>query len=632
MKRRLSSWGFLALSLFALSTRASDEAPRVDPEWERVQLESTVNDRAKSVVAAFTSGQQFIVQTTITLKPIANLPVKAMAKIETEGNVKTAEQEVSLSKLDMSAPVFEKLMAGHGAPGDAENGIFARIQKVTIRASVPGFVMANGKDGLEKQLTAVGKLTPKTPVSVTVEEWTAPRNREEDSWTWKQWLREFRGAIGVVAGNLVVALFLVLIGWRILAAYRSLESKKIALMEAANALETEKNKPAITEIEETGHVEIEAESKNPYESEKLVEIEGADTGYERFKKLMATDPEMASGMVRQWITSAEKNGPFEALLSLPQFVDPKALMNLFSYLTLMERKAWKSILGERVSGPTAVEAKLADAFISRQIVDAIMIPTPVSDVEFKGLLQTLTFKDCFSLISSEIELAPALINFLPTAIVSRVYALLPQEQADQITLLSVKMKESEIQAKVETLKQKVRDLASGKTVISGTPFVENIAELLRTVSGEKEKSIWNALIEAREVSVIRGAALKVFPAHLILKLKPGVLKQAIDRFNTVKKAEFIYLQSEQDRKFYLEICGKEGSKVRDMIEYELNQIPSNEIRKQKVMKQAGLLQREYQDIIRGLVVTDDAVREAADEIVKEWIGQVVPEESFAQAA
>jgi hypothetical protein len=50
------------------------------------------------------------------------------------------------------------------------------------------------------------------------------------------------------------------------------------------------------------------------------------------------------------------------------------------------------------------------------------------------------------------------------------------------------------------------------------------------------------------------------------------------------------------------------------------------------MKQAGLLQREYQDIIRGLVVTDDAVREAADEIVKEWIGQVVPEESFAQAA
>jgi hypothetical protein len=347
---------------------------------------------------------------------------------------------------------------------------------------------------------------------------------------------------------------------------------------------------------------------------------------------MASDPEMASGMIRQWITSSEKNGPFEALLSLPQYMEPKALMNLFAYLTLNERKSWKAILSERVSGPTPAEAKLADLFISRQIVDAIMIPTPVSDLEFKGLLQGLTFKDCFSLISNEPELAPALINFLPTAIVSRIYALLPQEQADQITLSSVKMKEAEIERNVETLKGKVKDLASGKVVISGTPFVENIAELLRTVAGEKEKSIWNALIEAREVTVMRAAALKVFPAHLILKLKPAVLKQAIDRFNTVKKAEFIYLQSEQDRKFYLEICGKEGSKIRDMIEYELNQIPANEVRKQKVVKQAGHLQREFLDLIRGLVITEDSVRESADEIIRQWIEQVVPGESFAQAA
>jgi len=47
------------LMAFSLSTRAADEPSRPDPEWERVQLESTVNERAKSVIGAFTSGQQW---------------------------------------------------------------------------------------------------------------------------------------------------------------------------------------------------------------------------------------------------------------------------------------------------------------------------------------------------------------------------------------------------------------------------------------------------------------------------------------------------------------------------------------------------------------------------------------------
>ena len=627
MRLLRSLWLPLSLMTVVLTTWAADEATRVDPEWERVQLETTVNERAKSVISAFTSGQQFIVQTSITLRPLQTGPSKALVKMEDASGNTTAEQEVFLSKLDMSAPVFEKLISNQGGPSDPEASVFARIQKVEIRASVPKFVLISGKDALQKQLTAVGKLTSKTPVTVAVEEWIAPpKAHEEDSWTIKQWIREFRASIGVVVGNLVVALFLFFIGWRLISAYRSLEGKKISLMEAANALEAEKSRAAAAEEE------VAVETKDSHDSDEAYEIDGLDSGFERFGKLIVNDPEMASGLVRQWISGAEKNGPFEALLSLPQFIDPKALMNLFTYLTLSERKAWKTILSDRMTGPKGHEAKLADAFISKQIVDAIMMPAPVSDTEFKGLIQSLTFKDCFSLISNDISLAPVLINFLPTAIVSRIYALLPQEQADQITLLSVKLKESEIQEKLETLKSKVKDLASGKTVTSGTPFVENIAELLRTVSGEKEKSIWNALIEAREVGVIQAAALKVFPAHLLMKLKPTVLKQSIDRFSTAKKAEFIYLQADQNQKFFLELCGKEGSKIREMIEYELKQIPANELRKQKVMKQSAQLQQEYLENVRSLVATNESARECADEVVKQWIEQVVPGESLAQAA
>ena len=155
---------------------------------------------------------------------------------------------------------------------------------------------------------------------------------------------------------------------------------------------------------------------------------------------------------------------------------------------------------------------------------------------------------------------------------------------------------------------------------------------MKTVSNEKEKSIWNALLEANEINVIRVAALRMFPSHLIPKLPGGVLKQAIDRFNTAKKADFISALTEQDRKFYLEVCGKEGSKVREMLDYELTQIESNEIRKKKNLKQAPQLQKEYVDIVRSFVVADESIRDAATEIVNQWIDKTGHNDSEQRAA
>ena len=627
----------IILSLFSVSTYAGDEV-RGDPDLQRVNLETTINERAKTILSAYTAGQQFNVQTQITLKAIEIVK----ADPSKNGNAqKTAENEIVLGKLDLAAPMYGQLMNSAEDGKEFGNSIFSRIQKVVISAYVPKFVLTTVKDQIEKQLKTIGKISSQTQVAVNFEEMIVAKisKEDEESWSFRRWIVEFKNSIGIVLGAFVLSFFIFFLGFLIMRAYKKVESKKISMMEDQNALEVKKFRDARESKEKEQEKENElaqsTESLFGNKAEEAVdwsEMEDVDSGFDRFNDLLSSDPESASGMVRSWIQNPAKNGPFEALLTLPQVVDSKALGNLFSLLTMEERKIWRSTMNERMAGPTAAEVKITDTFISRQIVEAMLIPNLVVDIEFKKLLQSLTFKDCMELIMSHPEYAPVLINYLPTTIVSRIYTLLPQEKADDITLLSVKFKESEFAEKLDSLKNIVQEIVSGGAVASGAPFVENISDLLKTVSNEKEKSIWNALLEANEINVIRVAALRMFPSHLIPKLPGGVLKQAIDRFNTAKKADFISALTEQDRKFYLEVCGKEGSKVREMLDYELTQIESNEIRKKKNLKQAPQLQKEYVDIVRSFVVADESIRDAATEIVNQWIDKTGHNDSEQRAA
>jgi hypothetical protein len=612
----------LLLPAMAGPVDAGNTAGKTDPEWQRVNLETSINERATAIISAYAQGHQFIVQTAITLKPevkAAKAPVKT-------GDVaqKTAENEIVLGKLDLNVPMFDQMMTTDDEHGSASS-IFARIQKVTVTAYVPKFVLTGAKEQIEKQLKAIAKIASQAQVGVTVEEMIAPKvTAEDDAWNLKRWVVEFKESIGLVLGALVLSFFVLMLGFLVMKSYKTVESKKISVMEARNALEAEKAKAA-SEVDEGSSggdgavADAHTHSAGATSAEEFGEIEGSDSGFVRFKDLLANDPENAASMVRQWVQNPQKNGPFEALVSLPQAIEFKSLSGLFNLLTVEERKGWRTSLGERPMGPTATEAKTADSFISRQIVESLLIPHPVSDVEFKKLLQALTFKDCLGLITEYSDFAPILINFLPTSVVGRIYTLLPKEKADEITLLSVKFKESDVAAKLPQLKEKVREILSGAGLVSGTPFVENISELLKTVSVEKERSIWNALLEAGDETSTRSAAIKIFPAHLVPKLPQAVLKQAIDRFNTAKKADFMSGLPEQDRLFYLEVCGKAGSKTRDMLDYELKQIETNEVRKKRNTKLAPELQREYLTAIRAFVTGDESVRDSATEIVNQWM-------------
>ena len=362
------------------------------------------------------------------------------------------------------------------------------------------------------------------------------------------------------------------------------------------------------------------------------EKENVDSGFKRFQDIVHHEADHAAAMVRAWIQHPGKNGPLEALLTLPQVLDSKSLMSLFSLLTLEERKLWKAVLSEKMTGPSNSEARVAESFISRQIVESMLIPNPITDHELKKLLQSLSLKECVELMSGHPEYSPLLINLLPTAIVSRIYSLLPQDKADDITLMSIKYSDTEFAEKGMELKERINEFKNNQVARSSAPFVENITELLRTVDDNKERSIWNALLEAGETAVILSTAAKVFPSHLAVKLPAATLKAVLDRFTAAKKADFIFSMNEQNQKFYLEVCGKEGSKVREIIDYELKQIGNNDLRKKKISKAAPALQKEFVENIRSIVIADEHVRDVALEVIQQWIRQSGPGENHIQKA
>ena len=91
-------------------------------------------------------------QTSITMKATETKP--HTGTVDANSAQKTAENEVMLGKLDMSAPTLNVV----------EDSFFTRIQKVTINSYVPKFVLDAGKDQIEKQLKAIAKISGQTQI------------------------------------------------------------------------------------------------------------------------------------------------------------------------------------------------------------------------------------------------------------------------------------------------------------------------------------------------------------------------------------------------------------------------------------------------------------------------------------
>lgn len=660
---------FVAASFLPLAHAASSSPDTVGAlmareaagalEWQRIRLEDRIQERVKEAVAPTVPHGAFVVNVKVELKPRPKIeaeaskpkkpkPAKDPRREALEKAAKDApgtDDRITLSKLDLDAPLFpedekEKADADEAADDDdtateapvVEPDLFSSIQSVTIGVLYDKSMPDSKKDIIQRIVTeSVGQFGDVTPV-VTVDKVDLlppappekkielPPEKPEKPWDLKRWIVEFKTAIGMFMASLVVAGLMTFIIGFVFMGYRGLKSREIAIMEAKNAREEAQSQAAAQAAQDERDRGDGSRGGDAPETEgELTGMVGAPgaahadgSGFEKFKSLLKDSPERAAMLIKQW-TKAPARGAGDALAALPAVLATEQFVQIFKFLSVEDRQAWKRVLASRVD---TVDTATADVFITSQIVDNFLVSLPPMDEELKAALSNLTMEEAVELASADPRLGAMLATLLPTNQVAAMYSKLDPDRANGVTLSSLKFSDEEIRRGFPSLKAAILKVRGKKGRI---PFLDKAVELLAGIEPAKEPYIFNAIAESGDWGLLETSARLFFPSELIPRLPDRALKACLERLPLVKRAEVIASLDDELRLAFMGACGREGSKARELIDVEVQELLADEAKRRKLTRNRGELWRQFTDTVRGLMRTSEAVADLAAPVMDAWL-------------
>lgn len=600
--------------------------------WQKVALDEMIQTKITRALAQSLPEKYFAVTVSTALAEETE-PAK-----EGRGKAKAADSDSGapqLGKLSLDMNLLMATMQGKGAEARQAPNVFKSIKSVAVNVILDDRV-PEAKHGVVRTLVGgiVSSIAPPEATRINVasaplytppEELQPPKAEEdkdekaakaaeaqeqkkpeEEPWSLQRWVSELK----YTAGLLFAAAIAGFIALMIAGGNRKLEARRISLLEAKNMREESAEQ---RNLAATSQTIVSGASVSPMDEQKAVSLMGKfEGGLDRYRRVLKQAPDRAAQLIRQWLKNP-RHGAAEALSVLPQALALEELNALFDRLGADERKEWRQFLNLPVD---AASARIADSFIASQVVDNFLVPVPKLDENVRKELNELSLADCLDLAKDNPEDGAILANVLSSSMVARVFTLLPADLASQVTLASVRMSEDQIAARAPALMRSVSTLKSRKKNVR---FLDNAAELLRDVGPERENAIFSALADSGEFRLLETAARQFYPAELVLRLPPSSLKTALDSLTLEKRSEIIYSRQGAERSALLQAFGTEGSRLREMIDLELQQIDKDDLKRKRIERNRNLLWKEFSDVCRGLIRKDENAREFAEMALNAWL-------------
>ncbi|MEO5969695.1 MAG: hypothetical protein ABIQ95_07180 [Bdellovibrionia bacterium] len=589
-------------------------------EWQKVNLEDRLQSKLIRAINPAIPGKHFIVNVSIQLKlrptPIPSPTPKATPKPQESVSgavaVKAESSRPSLGKLDIDAPLYPEsrnenpeAKALARSLEEEETNIFKNIKKITVSVILDNAISESKKELVKKILTNTTTSLGMDPPELTIDQAELVTIEPLDL---KKWLFDLKQPIGFLLVSLIMSAVVIFV----FNGHRKIEARRLSVLEAKNSREEVESQVKL-EREATAAERAAASTAGEAVGVGGTEDEPSLEGFDKFKALLDESPEKASALVKQWL-KAPVRGAGEALAVLPQVLSTEEFLIIFKYLSLEDRKVWRKLLG------TTVDKRglsTAANFVFSQIVESMLVSPPTIDEELRGMISELTINECIEIAVQDSTLGGLLVNLLPTMEVGRMFSLMNPELANVVTIASLKFSDDEIKAKSGQLKASISRQRKQKK--PKAPFVDSAEELFRHIGPEKENTIFGALIESQEFDVLDSAAHKYFPSELLFKLPPRVLKVCMDRMPLAKRAEFILSNAEGDRNILLDSIGKVGSKLRDVIEVEIQEAQADDVRLRRVERNRSILLKEFLEIVRAVIKTNKAAEEQAEGVIDQWL-------------
>ncbi len=209
---------------------------------------------------------------------------------------------------------------------------------------------------------------------------------------------------------------------------------------------------------------------------------------------------------------------------------------------------------------------------------------------------------------------PALLQRVSADIAAAVLNGLTNEEVRSVVDLSLADSPQDEEKK---LKQELSEFLSG---LRGA-FKQGLPEAVVELSQEKGDAVLNSLLECGEWGLVRSMALKTLPPALFPRIQNSTLRQAMMPIEIEDKVAFLATRlSDEDETIWSNLMSEEGSKSREMLNLELEQIKSNPDSLTALQSQRSQIEKRFYTKIRDFLNKEEYQSQVVS-VVDSWIAE-----------
>lgn len=338
------------------------------------------------------------------------------------------------------------------------------------------------------------------------------------------------------------------------------------------------------------------------------------SGVERFRSFSKTSIQDAILLIKGWLGDSSKDSDL-ALRALVQQMDNSDLVGIFSALSARERNEWKDKLEKPL---TKNELISANKFISSQVVQSIIIPGLITDIETFDLLVRIRPDQVIELTKEKPEISSVLLNVLNSSFLSKVLSHCEADKREEILDNALKIREEDIINSQGNLKVALKEFV---TKFEKVPFVDKIVNILPGADKEVELISYKKLLQTTSSRRIKELALVCYPSFLIENFPDNVLKEILSSYTLSEKVKLMLTIDVNLKKKFMGIYAPEGSKAYDLLHLEFENYEKNEKELEKIKCETTKIWQDFANYVRFKISKDKELLNVSEEIVELWTKQ-----------
>ena len=336
-------------------------------------------------------------------------------------------------------------------------------------------------------------------------------------------------------------------------------------------------------------------------------------GTKRFLQFFAKHPEKACIEIKKWFFADSKIPQYATSLII-RSMDIEMLNSFMVYFDEVEKKKLKGTLTLKVSSDAYY---LADNFIVESLTRLVLEPGLIDDDLYTQIISQPK-ETLLEIINNNQQTGAYLLAVLPKTLADELLANVDTEIFNNIMGHSLDFSKKDLNDQIQGLKDafNVSKISSVKKELN--PILNDATSLLYKSSVDKESSLFDVLTSTLNKEKFEKIAIKHFPYELFDRIPGDLVKQALIAMDSSSRSQYFAIVEEEQRDKYFNLLGDEKSKLREMVQLDVDKILNKFELLEDAKKFYETNHRVFIKVTRGVMASNMNLSQTK-KLVADWI-------------